>query len=104
MRQLLGHIVNVVQRATVIGRKENPFEVPPVEGVADDGWLAAWTDTVAEYTSVWSDDSVLDVPSPLPWIQGTGRDVIAGYVGELTVHTWDLIRRAREAGCSAESR
>ena len=26
----------------------------------------------------------------LPWIQGTGADVLASYFSELTVHTWDL--------------
>jgi uncharacterized protein (TIGR03086 family) len=90
VRGLLGHMVNVLQRATAIGRKENPFEVPRLETLPGDEWLAAWNDAVAEYEEVWSDDSVLDVPSPLPWAQGDGRVVIGGYVNEITIHTWDL--------------
>ena len=26
----------------------------------------------------------------LPWIQGSGADVLTSYFSELTVHTWDL--------------
>ena len=87
VRALLGHIVNVVHRATAIGRKENPFEMTPFQG---EPGLTAWNDAVAEYESVWSDDTVLDVPSPLPWAPGDGRAVLTTYVYELTVHTWDL--------------
>ena len=26
----------------------------------------------------------------LPWQQGTGADILCGYLSELTVHTWDV--------------
>jgi hypothetical protein len=26
----------------------------------------------------------------LPWIQGSGAEILASYLSELTVHTWDL--------------
>jgi uncharacterized protein (TIGR03086 family) len=89
VRDLLGHLVGLVDRVTTIGRKENPFEAAE-RPVRDDAWLDAWNDAVDEYVSVWSDDAVLDVPSPLPWAPGDGRVVIAMFVTELTIHTWDL--------------
>lgn len=92
VRDLLGHLVGMVDRATAIGFGENPFTVPAREGIADDGWQAAWQDAVDNYVAVWSDDAAFAVPSPLPWIEGTGREVIASYVTELTIHTWDLAK------------
>jgi hypothetical protein len=38
----------------------------------------------------WSDDAVLERPMALPWIEGSGAEVLASYFSELTVHTWDL--------------
>lgn len=89
VRDLLEHLVGLVDRVAGIGRKEDPFGVAP-RVVTEDAWLAAWNDAVTDYESVWSDDAVLDVPSPLPWAPGDGRAVIAMFVGELTIHTWDL--------------
>ena len=37
-----------------------------------------------------SDDAVLERPMALPWIEGSGAEVLASYFSELTVHTWDL--------------
>ena len=89
VRDLLGHLVGLVDRITAIGRKENPFEVAE-RTVNGERWLEAWNAAVDEYVEVWSDDAVLDVPSPLPWAPGDGRVVVAMYVTELTIHTWDL--------------
>lgn len=90
VRDLLGHLVGMVDRLTGIGRGENPFTAPPREGVPDAGWQAAWQDAVDKYVAVWSDDAAMAVPSPLPWVSGTGREVVAMFVTELTIHTWDL--------------
>jgi uncharacterized protein (TIGR03086 family) len=38
----------------------------------------------------WSDADVLERPMALPWIEGSGAQVLASYFSELTVHTWDL--------------
>jgi uncharacterized protein (TIGR03086 family) len=89
VRDLLGHLVGMVDRITAIGRGENPFTVPPRD-VAGDAWLDAWNAAVDEYVAVWTDDAALEVPSPLPWAPGDGRVVVAMYVTELTIHTWDL--------------
>ena len=37
-------------------------------------------------------ESVLGEPRDLPWGNFAGRDVLAIYTNELTVHTWDLAR------------
>ncbi len=43
VRALAGHLLAVAQRVRNVGRGESPFSVPEVvEGVADDGWVAAW--------------------------------------------------------------
>jgi len=89
VRDLLEHLVGMTDRLTTIGRGHDPFTVPGRE-VSGDAWLAAWNDAVDDYVAVWTDDAALDVPSPLPWIPGTGRDVVASFVTELTIHTWDL--------------
>jgi uncharacterized protein (TIGR03086 family) len=41
-------------------------------------------------TDAWRDDAALDRPMALPWIQGSGAEVLTSYFSELTVHTWDL--------------
>jgi uncharacterized protein (TIGR03086 family) len=40
--------------------------------------------------AAWTDDAVLTTPMSLPWQQGTGAEILSGYLSELTVHTWDV--------------
>ncbi|MCU1375580.1 MAG: hypothetical protein JWO68_2866 [Actinomycetia bacterium] len=87
---LLGHLLDVLDRLTAVGRGHDPFALPPRADVADRGWLAAWHDAAGTLRATWADDATLDRPSPLPWAPGVGSDVLAKYVNELTVHTWDL--------------
>ena len=89
VRAMLGHLVGVVDRIGALGRGDDPFGVTETV-VADDGWSEAWTVATRRATEAWRDDAVLEGPMALPWIQGTGADVLASYVSELTVHTWDL--------------
>lgn len=89
VRTLLGHLVSVLDRVALLGRGEDPFTVEVVSP-PDDGWLDAWTSAAHGVQAAWTDDAVLDRPMSLPWLQGTGRDMLAMYVSELTVHTWDL--------------
>ncbi len=95
VRDLLGHLVEVLERVAALGAGEDPFgvsapDVPDAPDHADGGWLAAWQAAAHRVQAAWSDDAVLDRTMSLPWQQGPGRDVLAGYVSELTVHTWDL--------------
>ncbi len=91
VRALLGHLVAVVRRTAAIGQGLAFDAVPQVvTGVADDGWATALEAAQDEAWAVWSDDAVLDRFIELPWIQAPGRIVLATYLNEVTVHTWDL--------------
>ncbi|MEZ5143703.1 MAG: hypothetical protein R2726_14475 [Acidimicrobiales bacterium] len=67
---------------------------PPGAGpdLADDAWPAAWRDAAHVLQATWTDASLLDRPMQLPWATMPGAAVLATYVNEVTVHTWDLAR------------
>jgi uncharacterized protein (TIGR03086 family) len=89
VRAMLGHLVGVLDRVAALGRGEDPFAVNETPA-ADDSWSDAWTASASRVAEAWRDDDVLGRPMTLPWIQGSGADVLASYLSELTVHTWDL--------------
>jgi len=89
VRTMLGHLVGVVDRIAALGRGEDPFAVTE-SNAPDDDWSDAWTASTCRAADAWRDDAVLEQPMALPWIQGTGAEVLASYFSELTVHTWDL--------------
>lgn len=89
VRVLLGHLIGVVDRIAALGHGEDPSGVTETP-VPDDGWAAAWTDAGRRAAEAWSDDAVLERPMALPWLQGSGAEVLTSYLSELTVHTWDL--------------
>ncbi len=89
VRTMLGHLIGVLDRIAALGNGSDPFAV--IEAPApDDAWTEAWTASAAAVEAAWRDDAVLDRPMALPWIQGTGAEVLSSYFSELTVHTWDL--------------
>lgn len=90
VRQLLGHLVEVLRRVAAIGREEDPFSVSVVVDVPDDSWQQAWSDAAHEVQAAWSDDAVLSRIVRLPWSELPGGATLAGYTNEVTVHTWDL--------------
>ncbi|MDY6995351.1 MAG: TIGR03086 family metal-binding protein [Actinomycetota bacterium] len=89
VRALLAHLVGALDRIAALGRGEDPFAVTETP-VADDRWPAAWTEAGRRAADAWNDDAVLERPMTLPWIAGTGAEVLVSYFSELTVHTWDL--------------
>ena len=89
VRTMLGHLVGVLDRVGALGRGEDPFTVGDANA-PDDDWQDSWAAAADRMAAAWSDDAVLERPMALPWIQGTGADVLASYFNELTVHTWDL--------------
>lgn len=89
VRTMLGHLVGVLDRIGALGRGEDPFAVTE-SLVPDDGWSDAWAASSGRVADAWRDDAVLEQPMALPWVQGTGADVLTSYFSELTVHTWDL--------------
>jgi uncharacterized protein (TIGR03086 family) len=89
VRRLLGHLVGVLDRVARLGRGEDPFAVGDAEA-GDGEWVEAWAEAAHGVQRAWTDDAVLARPMALPWQQGTGADILTGYLNELTVHTWDL--------------
>lgn len=89
VRALLAHLIGVLDRVAALGNGENPFAVSDTP-VADDRWPDAWREAGRRTADAWSDDAVLERPMALPWIAGSGAEVLASYFSELTVHTWDL--------------
>lgn len=89
VRTMLGHLIGVLDRITALGNGDDPFSVIETRA-ADDGWSDAFEHAGERAAAAWHDDAVLDRPMALPWIQGSGADVLSTYFSELTVHTWDL--------------
>jgi uncharacterized protein (TIGR03086 family) len=97
VRQILEHLVDVVERLGEIGRETGrggDLTTRPavVRYVHDEEWLPAFCDAAAEAIDAWADDAVLDSVVELPWSVGSGRTTLALYLNEVTVHTWDLAR------------
>jgi len=91
VRDVAAHLVQVLDGVAALGRGGDPFAVPPA--VADDDrWADRWAEAAHAVQAAWSDDAVLERPMALPWQQGTGADILRGYVSEVTIHTWDLAK------------
>jgi uncharacterized protein (TIGR03086 family) len=91
VRQLLGHMIEVLRRVAAIGRGDNPFALPSVDaGTTGDVWLDAWRAAAHEVQAAWSDDATLTKVVVLPWSEASGGETLLGFVNEVTVHTWDL--------------
>lgn len=86
---MLGHLVAVLDRITALATGADPLTVPDAQA-APDRWTDAWREAGKRAADAWSDDAILDAPMALPWIQGSGAEVLTSYFSELTVHTWDL--------------
>ena len=89
LQTLLAHLVGVLDRVAALGSGTDPFAVAETP-VPDDRWADAWKEAAKRATDAWSDDAVLQRPMALPWIEGSGAEVLTSYFSELTVHTWDL--------------
>jgi len=89
VQAMFTHLVGVLDRISALGNGGDPFAVVET-ALPRDRWEAAWAESVRQITEAWSNEAVLADPMALPWVQGTGADVLASYFSELTVHTWDL--------------
>ncbi len=89
VRAMLAHLIGVLDRVAALGDGEDPFAVTEAP-VPDDRWADAWKESRRRAADAWSDDAVLERPMALPWLEGSGAEVLASYFSELTVHTWDL--------------
>lgn len=91
VRALLSHIVGGINRTAVVGEGGSLSATPAmVDGVADDGWLAAYRTASARAAAAWADDVRLDALVSVPWGTMPGRGALSGYVQETLMHGWDL--------------
>src|SRR5215472_13964187 len=68
VRALLSHIVGGLARVAVAGEGGDPLARPArADGVADDGWLAAYREAAARARAAWADDAKLDAMVQVPW-------------------------------------
>lgn len=89
VRTMVMHLVGVLDRIAALGNGGDPFSVVETHA-PDDSWTDAWDRASSGVVAAWRDDAVLERPMALPWIQGSGAEVLTSYFSELTVHTWDL--------------
>ena len=89
VRTMLAHLIGVLDRVTALANGEDPFAVAEIS-VPDDRWTKAWQQAGQRAAQAWTDDAALERPMVLPWIEGSGAEVLTSYFSELTVHTWDL--------------
>ncbi|WP_199815602.1 TIGR03086 family metal-binding protein [Streptomyces griseus] len=91
VRTLLSHMVGGTLRIAVVGEGGDGLAVRPfAEGVADDGWTAAYEEVRERVLAAWADDERLTAPVRVPWGEVPGHAALSGYVMELVTHTWDL--------------
>lgn len=81
---MVEHLRDVCARVATVGRGGDPMAIETA-GVS-------WNEAVADAIAAWADGAALDQPTKVPWAPDAGRDALAGWVMELTVHTWDLAK------------
>ena len=68
----------------------DPMAMPETVPTPADGWHANWLRRLNDVTAAWADPATLERTMTLPWASGPGSMLLATYIAELTVHTWDL--------------
>ncbi|MFJ4525029.1 TIGR03086 family metal-binding protein [Streptomyces sp. NPDC088810] len=91
VRGLLSHMVGGTLRIAVVGEGGDGLAVEPVaEGVADDGWAAAYDEVRVRVLKAWESDERMAAAVRVPWGEVPGHAALSGYVMEIVTHTWDL--------------
>jgi uncharacterized protein (TIGR03086 family) len=92
VRQVMGHLVDVLHRVGALGRGDNPFARPPLDAAAvgDGEWVTLWSLAHHDMEQDWADDAVLHRTMVLPWATAPGATQLCTYINEVTVHTWDI--------------
>lgn len=86
------HLLSVGHRVAGLGRGTDPFSVDEVDTVPGDDWGHAFAVAGADVASAWADDALLERTITLPWAEAPGAGILAMYVSEVVLHTWDLAR------------
>jgi uncharacterized protein (TIGR03086 family) len=87
--RLFEHLVGVLDRVAAMGRGEDPMSAGAPPAIGDD-WNTTWAAAVTAVEAAWADGAALGSTITLPWMTGSGAEVLRAYLSELTVHTWDL--------------
>ncbi|MEU6090347.1 TIGR03086 family metal-binding protein [Streptomyces sp. NPDC047085] len=91
VRGLLSHVVGGTRRIAVVGEGGDGLALEPVaEGVADDGWPAAYDEVRVRVLKAWEADERMTTAVRVPWGEVPGHAALSGYVMEIVTHTWDL--------------
>ncbi|MEV7246424.1 MULTISPECIES: TIGR03086 family metal-binding protein [unclassified Streptomyces] len=91
VRGLLGHVVGGTRRIAVVGEGGDGLAVDPsTDGVADDGWAAAYDEVRVRVLGAWESDERMVATVRVPWGEVPGHAALSGYVMEIVTHTWDL--------------
>lgn len=88
VQALIGHMQAVVRRIGVV-LSGQPFWSVPREIESTD-WVADWAAGRAATEAVLADDECLTREVTVPWGTVPGASAAASYIGELSVHSWDL--------------
>jgi uncharacterized protein (TIGR03086 family) len=78
VRALLAHLTGVLERVAALGKGKDPFAVTETP-VPDNRWADAWKESGRRAADAWRDDAVLERPMALPWIEGSGAEVLTSY-------------------------
>ncbi len=91
---LTRHVLAVLDRVGAVARGEDPFSVPAeldaATVAAAGGLVPVFERSRADQEAAWADDAVLTRQLTLPFAVLPGAVALSIYVGELTIHTWDL--------------
>lgn len=94
--QLIEHVQAVVRRIGAVLAGEPFWSVP--QSIPSPDWAADWAEGRRVTDAVLADDAFLTREVELPWGRADGASAAASYIGELTVHAWDLaVATGREA-------
>jgi uncharacterized protein (TIGR03086 family) len=88
VNHLIGHMQAVVRRVGVV-LSGQPFWSVPRELETTD-WAADWAAGRAATDAVLAGDECLSREVSVPWGTVLGASAAASYIGELSVHAWDL--------------
>ena len=100
VRDLLSHLVAVLDRVRVIGAGDDPFSVPSQLAAEPPDWATAFRNRAQQVWPVWDDASLTRTVTVPPGRPVPGAVALGHYVVEYLVHGWDL---ATATGQSAEA-
>jgi len=90
VKDLLDHLVLVMQRVAVIGDGKHFSEASEETANRDSGHADAFRAAAGDVHRAWTDDAMLEQPFEVPWGELPGAPVLLTYTSELATHGWDL--------------